>query len=333
MNIEKTDYAAIGAIQSVASGYRQGIILQTGIQLNVFHALSEKELTAIQIAKIIGTESRATELFLNALVSLGYLDKREGKYKNAPDAEKYLVLGRPHYIGDMLRHDYHLIQRWINLPEVVRTGEPVPRDGGGRSKEELRDFIMAMENLGRQSAEQVLEVLDLSGTKKLLDVGGGPGTHAILYCRRYPGMKAVVFDLPDVVEIAEEEIRKSHMTGRVSTHAGDYLEDSLGTGFDAALISNIIHSLGEDEIVQLFSKAYSALLPNGKIIVKDFIIEEDMTSPRFSAIFAINMLIGTERGRCYTRNETERWLAQAGFGNLEYCAVTEQTRLVIGYKM
>lgn len=317
---------------SLTGGYRPAVILMTAVQLGIFDVLSDQNIFARELAQIMKTDMRALIILLNALVSIGFLEKEGERYKNSQKSKEMLVKGCDNYLGDIIKHDFHLTKRWIQLPEVVRTGKPVSRDQNAWSSGQQRDFIMAMENLGKNSARQLLEILDFSTVRRFLDVGGGPGTFSIMFCRQYPEMHAVIFDLPGVVTIAQEQIKQSGLDDRITTCEGDYDLDSFGDGYDVVFLSNIIHSIGEESIEKLFKKSYLSLNHGGKIMVKDFISEENMVSPPHAAIFSVNMLIGTEQGRCYSRNEIEKWLTDVNFTNLKYLALSDQNRLVIGTK-
>jgi len=177
----------------------------------------------------------------------------------------------------------------------------------------MRDFILGMENVSRRSSEEVAAAVDLGGCRRLLDLGGGPGTASIVFARANPGLACTVFDLPGPVGIARERIAAAGLEDRIATVAGDFLADPLGEGFDAVYISNILHMLGPDVCVDLFRRAAGALAEGGRILVKDFLLDESRTSPAYAAQFSVNMLVGTARGRSYTRGEVAGQLAAVGF--------------------
>jgi cyclopropane fatty-acyl-phospholipid synthase-like methyltransferase len=179
--------------------------------------------------------------------------------------------------------------------------------------DEMRDFILGMENVSRRSSEAVAELLDLTGCRRLLDLGGGPGTAALTFARANPGLECVVFDLPGPVGIADEQIAAAGLGDRVSTVAGDFHTDSFDTGYDVVYIANILHMLGPDECIRLLEKAAAALTPGGRLVVKDFFLEESRTAPAFAAQFSVNMLVATMAGRTYTRAEMDEQFAAAGF--------------------
>jgi len=182
----------------------------------------------------------------------------------------------------------------------------------------------------RDMADQLAEAIDLSQARRLLDLGGGPGTYAIAFCRRRPELHAVILDLPLAVGVAEEEIAKAGMSDRITTHTADFLTDAIPGGFDAVLISNIIHQYGVDENMLLFRRAREALNPGGRIIVKDMYVDESRTSPLFNALFAVNMLVRTPYGKTYTHDETIALLTASGFGDIQVVPLSDRSEVVLG---
>jgi len=330
--LSKEIYENIDKISSVSRGFMHAQILITATELNLFTVIGEEGKKLEDIISITGTDKRATEILLNALTGMGLLYKKGDFYENSPLGKDHLIEGKEFYMGYSIKHGGDLYRRWAELPEIVRTGQPVKSGMEKRreSPEETRRFIMAMANVGAFSVEELINATDFSDKKHFLDIGGGPGTYAIGLCRKYPDLKATVFDLPEVVPIAEEQIFKAGLGERIDTLDGDYLKDPLGTGYDIILISNIIHSLGEKDILLLFDKARKSLSEAGEVIVKDFFPEDDRTGPEYPLVFAVNMLSGTREGNTYTGKEITGWLKQSGFTHVEIKKLTPHTSIAIG---
>ncbi|MEQ8169939.1 MAG: methyltransferase [Candidatus Eremiobacterota bacterium] len=330
--LSKEIYENIDKISSISRGFMQAQILITATELNLFTVIGEEGKKIEDILLITGTDKRATEILLNALTGMGLLYKKGDFYENSPLGKDHLIEGKEFYMGYSIKHGGDLYRRWAELPEIVRTGHPVTSGMEKRRKspEETRRFIMAMANVGAFSVEELINANDFSGKKYFLDIGGGPGTYAIGLCSKYPDLKATVFDLPEVVSIAEEQIVKAGLSERINTLGGDYLKDPLDTGYDIILISNIIHSLGEHDILLLFDKARKSLSEGGEVIVKDFFPEDDRTGPEYPLVFAVNMLSGTKEGNTYTGKEITEWLKQSGFTEVEIKKLTPHTSIAIG---
>jgi SAM-dependent methyltransferase len=272
------------------------------------------------------------ETLLLALVADDLLQLSEGRFKLAPEVAPYLQSDGQQTMASIIRHHHHCMLRWAGLADVLRSGQPVPRAAGGRSEQELRDFICGMENISRTSSSEVAQKVDLSRFRRMLDLGGGPGTSAIVFAQRYPQLQCVVFDLPEVVRIAGEQIARAQLTERITTRAGDFHADELGQDYDLVYISNIIHSLGPDAAALLFAKAHRALAAQGTVIVKDFFLDASRTRPATAARFSVNMLVSTPAGRSYTLEQAQQMRAAAGFADFQTISVATASRLLMARK-
>ncbi len=332
---EKSIYGKIDRLTGQARAFQGAVVLCAAAEHEIFELLAGGALTPAQVASKKGLDERATGIVLHALAGMRLLEKEpDGRFSLAGDAAELLTRGKPYYQGDIIRHTGHLIKRWAQLPEVLRTGRPAEGARPLDDSRQRRDFILGMSNIARLSASKIAALLNLEGTRHMLDLGGGPGTYAIAFCELVPGMRATIFDLPEVIdEITCGQIENAGLSGRIGCLRGDYLKDDLGAGYDLILISNIIHSLDEAGCRELIRRSREALIPGGRIIVKDFLLEEDMVDPPFASMFAVNMLVGTEGGRCYSVDEVRRWLSDLGFGDgVTVAELSPQARMVIGIR-
>jgi ubiquinone/menaquinone biosynthesis C-methylase UbiE len=211
-------------------------------------------------------------------------------------------------------------QNFSALDDVVRTGRPARRGFDHES------FIMGMHNLTVFRTESLAKALGLKGIKKMLDLGGGPGTNAIAMAKK--GIQSTVFDLPETINIAKKVARREGVKG-IRFIAGDFHVDSIGSGYDLILLSQIFHAFSAEENIALLRKCNTAVNLGGKVVVQEFPINDNRTSPPHSALFSVNMLVGTERGRCYSPKEMKRWLAGTGFKNIGITYLPE-TVLIMG---
>jgi cyclopropane fatty-acyl-phospholipid synthase-like methyltransferase len=179
-----------------------------------------------------------------------------------------------------------------------------------------------------------VRALDLSGRRKLLDLGGGPGTYAIHFCQAHPDLHAVVFDLPGTRRFAEQTIRRFGLADRVEFAAGDYHKDPLPGRFDTVWLSHILHAENPEACQRLIHKAVQALDRGGVLIVHDFILNDTMDGPLFPALFALNMLLGTDGGQAYAQGQVEIMLKEAGLKNIERLPLDapNDSGLVVGTK-
>jgi len=319
-------------LSELSRGYRPAVILLAAHQLGLFEALGEAERTTAEVAEKLGASRRGVDILLNALVALELLEKKNGRFAIRPAARPYLLSGSPSYYGGMLRHNFNLLQRWLQLPQVVRSGEPVrPQEEPARQRQH-RDFIAAMADIGSRSAEALAQVIDLSDVHHLLDLGGGPAVFAMTLCRHFPHLQATVFDTPETIEVAQQRLAGSDLQERIHTRAGDFFTDPLGGPFDAVLLSSIVHIYSPEQNRQLIARAAAALQPGGRLLIRDFLVSDDHTQPLSAALFAVNMLVNTENGNCYSGAEIESWLREAGLGEIEVVELENDSAVVQGWK-
>ena len=310
--------------------FQESRALLTAIELDLFTAVGQGA-TSAQVASRLGADARATEMLMNALVALGLLAKREGVFHNAPLAARYLVQGAPDDARLALMHTVHLWDRWSTLTACVRAGAAVAREEiQDRGDEWTEAFIAAMHANALARAPHVVSALGAEGVDRLLDVGGGSGAYSIAFAKACPSLHAQILDLPAVLKIAQGHIARAGLSDRVTTRPGDLRTDSLGAGHDLVFISAICHMLGPGENQSLFKRSFAALAPGGRIVVQDFILEPDKTTPRQAALFALNMLVGTQNGSTYSELEYAAWLREAGFTDVHRIRLEGPAGLMIG---
>lgn len=321
--------SASRALLEIATGFQRSRVLLTACDLGVFTVLNEEERESADVASAIGADPRATDRLMNALVAMGLLEKRDERFRNSPDAAAHLVKGKPAYMAG-LAHTSHLWDTWSDLTEAVRRGGGATHPIGDRGNEWLRSFIAAMHWRAKQGAAAVVGAIDLEGVRRVLDVGGGSGAYAMAFARAGRGVTAVVFDLPAVVPLTRAYVQEEGLSAEIETQTGNYLQDPLGHGYDLVFMSAVIHSNSAEENASLVRKAAAALNPGGRLVIQDFLMAEDRSGPLQPALFALNMLVGTQAGDTYTESEVRAWMEAAGLRSVERKDTTIGTNLLVG---
>ncbi len=306
-----TDWSAADLLQ-LSGGYWGACALHTGVKLDVFTPVSEQGSTAAQLAQKIGADARALDMLLNALVALGLLRKDGAHFTGTPFSNRHLAKDGTEYLGHIIQHHYHLMASWTRLPEAVVSGEQV-RESAAQSEEEYREnFLMGMFDLAMAMAPKLVPHIDLNGRRRLLDLGGGPGTYAINFCRHNPGLQATVYDLPATRPFAEKTIARFGLDDRISFEDGDFIAEGISGSYDVAWLSHILHSEDPAGCATIIEKAVSALEPDGLILVHEFILDDTRDAPLFPALFSLNMLLGTTSGQAYSQQEVVSMLSTGG---------------------
>lgn len=301
-----------GRILDTAGGYWQPCTLMAAVELDVFTRIGDGHLTAEAVARHVGGRPGATARLLDALAAMGLLEKSDGRYRNGAAARQHLCSDAPGYLGYMVRHHADLIRSWARLKTAVLTGNAVPNPEAPPADTSRRDFLMGMFNVASQLAPRVAPQIDLSGRRHLLDLGGGPGTWAIYFCRSNPQLSATVCDLPTTRPFAEEAIARHGLADRIAFADCDYLSQQIPGAYDAAWLSHILHGEGPEDCAAILAKTVAAMKPGAVVMIHEFILDDDGAGPLFPALFSLNMLLRTEAGRSYRQCELEEMLTIAG---------------------
>ena len=279
--------------------------------LGFFPAISTPA-TAFEVANKLSTDPATTEDILIALSTMKLARFHEKRYELSPAARELLLPGSLRYIGALLKLDQGIQDRFSGLAEIARTGTwPERASAPGDSGDTWQDnFIHAMQGLSANGWAGWLALrVDLSARRNLLDVGGGPGTYSIALCQRFPHLRATVWDLPETIKITADYVQRYNMSERVSLHSGDWNTDDFGAGYDALLMSNVLHGEGFQAEMKL-DKAMKALETGGLLIIQDFLIRDDNSGPQAAALFRI--MVGA-----YHQSEMLKVIEKAGFKDVK----------------
>jgi predicted O-methyltransferase YrrM len=315
-----TDLSGVGRLMEIADGLWAAQTLGAAECLDLFTFLDDRGAAdAAETAEGLGLPVRPAEMLLTACAALGLLVRGgDGRYANAPVAARHLVRGRPEFFGDYIRMLREFAYPgWSRIVEAIRTDRPVrweadPDEHIFAADRRPAFFWDGLYALSSMTARVLDREVDLGGARSLLDVGGGAGAFDVELCRRRPDLRATVFDLPHVCEIARLRIAEAGLEDRIGVHPGDFFADELPRGHDTILLSMILHDWDEAKNRELLARCHRALPSGGTILISELLVDDDRTGPLNAALMSMNMLIGTF-GRNYTAHEYHRWLRDAGF--------------------
>lgn len=321
----------------LALAYRSSMVLFAATELDLFTRLHGSGQDAATLAAECGVAPEPLRLLLEACVAEGMATRDGGVYRNTPVTDAFLVRSQPTYGGHGLKYAENLYPAWGQLAQLVRSGAPVidPESILGDDKAKTRAFILAMHERARGLSAVLPHGADFSGRRALLDVGGGPGTYSIALVQQTPGLMSTVLDLPGVLEITREIVDANGCADRVNLRPGNYLTSDFGSGFDAVLLSGMMHRESGATCRMLLDKAYAALDPGGLVVVSDVFFDSDAKdSPPFAVYFALNMMLTSRDGSAHAKTEMARWMGEAGFGRVEVRDLPPPNphSLVIGHK-
>jgi len=318
------------------TAFQKTRVILTAVELDLFPLLNEPH-SADEVVRKRNLDLRAATRLLNVLTALGMLELVDGRYVTSSSLRKELGEGPESMIG-LLKHRARLWKVWSSLSDIVRTGKThyELKEPDFDYREHIQTFTRAMSVGGRIQAGETIDKLDLTGVDRVLDIGGGPGIFAAEFAEALPHAEIYVLDRPGVRNVAGEYIGDLLDSGRVKYIDGDVLEvtdeEVIGKDrsrrHDIAFMSNFIHAISPEEVREVIGRCVRWCRPGGRIVFKDFFVDDTRTKPARAALFSINMLVGTPGGDAYSWTEMETWLREAKHP-AEKSAVTDINRLVM----
>ena len=324
------------SIVRLSTAYWESQTLLTANRLRIFDLLADGARSADDVAASLRLDPRSTALFLRACVGLGFLVESAGRFDNAAVAATFLVSRSPAFMGNVIRYSDQLYTTWGSLEEALRSGKPaLPAQSYlGDDPARTRAFVQAMHERALGIARALVPMLDLTGRRAMLDVGGGPGTYSVLLTERFPGLRAEVIELPGVAAVARELVAAAGAGERVMLRDGDYHSADFGSRKDVVLMSGMFHRETAQACRGLIERAAACLDPGGLLVVSDVFTDAGGTHPPFAAMFGLNMMLTAADGGVHADADVMHWMGDAGFEELRCQALPPPMphRIVFGVK-
>jgi len=313
-------------ILELIEAFRRSKAMFVAVSLGLFDALQEAPSDAATLARQLQVQPDPLERLLDACVGLQLLRRNGTTYENQAVASTYLCRTSPQALTGYIRYSNDVLYRlWTHTEDAVREGTPRWEQAFGiegaifdhfyRTEEAKHDFLQGMHGMGVLSSPKVVEAFDLSRFRRLVDLGGATGHLAISACERNPSLRAVVFDLPQVIEAARAFADRSPAKDRVEVMAGDFFRDELPDA-DLFAMGRIVHDWPEEKIRPLLNKICARLPGGGGILLAEKLLYEDKTGPVSAQLQSLNMLMCTQ-GKERTLSEYRCLLEDAGFHNVQ----------------
>jgi hypothetical protein len=327
-------------------GFFPSKVLLSAIELELFTVLGKRPANWQELAGTLNLNGRGVQDFLDALVSLGLLERQgngdDARYANSEATAMFLDRASPHYMGGFLAMaNARLYRFWGNLTEALRSGEPQNeiKEAGGQNlfdalyadRQRLENFLAAMAAVQQANFAMLAETFDFSRHDSMCDVGGASGALAMAVARRHPGVACMSFDLPEVTAVARRAIAAQGLDERVALKEGSFFDDPLPSA-GVITMGNILHDWGLGAKKMLIRKAHEALPPGGAFIAIENVIDDDRRQNTFGLLMSLNMLIETSEGFDYTHAQFDGWCREAGFRTTELKPLVGPTSAAIAYK-
>ncbi len=287
--------------------------IMAATKLGVFEALASGPLPAHQVAAHCGTDPRATEKLLIALAGCGYVRAAHGQYVLAPVARTWLLKDSPQSLRDKMLYQFSEWEMIEGYEEFISSG--IPRDVHRvMSDDEWGLYQRAMRALASGSASEVARRTPVpKGARDMLDIGGSHGYYSVALCRRHPGLRAVILDLPEAVKHAEPILAREGMGDRVKHRAGSALTDDLGTeAWDLVFVANLVHHFDEKANRDLVRRVERALRPGGILVIQEGIrLQQPGEGAQAGALLELYFALTSQSGT-WSLAEITGWQQEAG---------------------
>jgi hypothetical protein len=314
--------------------------LLSAVEMEVFTELAKHPGDLETLQGPLGLHSRSARDFLDTLVALGFLLRKDGVYQNTPETDLFLDKAKPSYIGGILEMaNARLYPFWGLLTTALRTGTPQneSKDGGDpftalyADPARLRGFLRAMSGVSRGANLAMARQFPWANYKTCADVGTAQGDLVTQIAMANPHMRGIGFDLPEVAPIFEDYIAENGLSDRVSFSPGSFFTDSMPK-VDVILMGHILHDWNLEEKRMLLRKAHEAVPAGGAVIVYDSIIDDDRSKNAFGLMMSLNMLVETPGGFDYTGADCIGWMKEAGFRDCRVEHLVGPDSMVVGIK-
>ena len=307
-------------LQTMVKGFWESAALMSGVELGLFTAISRGQNSVAGAAAAMGIEGGNAERLMTALTAMKLLERDGDSFTNAADVERFLVQGTPSYAGPWMLFGKPRWNEWGNLTELLRRPKSAQRVLGmyddSFTVERARAYHEATFSIGMGAARRFHKQIDLTGRKRIMDLGGGSGCYCIIAARTYSEITAVVLDLPSVVVVTREFIAANEVSDRVTAEACDFTADALPEDADVAIMASNLPQYSRDIIAAVVQRVHDALLPGGEFHLIGEILDDDRRGPIGPALWGLSEAVSASTGLAHSQADVIGYLADAGFGDV-----------------
>jgi ubiquinone/menaquinone biosynthesis C-methylase UbiE len=325
-------------LMELSFAYAPPLIISASVSNKVFDLLEDGAKTSEQLAAETGASARALRILMNALVGLDLLKKdRQGKYSLTQESAAFLVSSKlgthSGFFGTIAPQ---IISRWLRLSDIVREGRPAAavnqETEGTEFFSQLVERIIPMSYPAAQKLGDHLKLAKTKNEIRVLDLAAGSGIWGIALAQKSQRVRVTAVDWVGMIPTTKRITRDFGVSDRFNYLEGDILTANFGSGYDVATLGHILHSEGEERSRQLLKKTFRALKSGGTIAIAEWLVNDERTKPLPSLMFAVQMLVNTEKGDTFSFNEIKNWLEEAGFKKVRKLQAPGPSPLILATK-
>ncbi len=310
---------SIALVWDAFTGYQRTAAFKAAIELDLFTHIGGGATTIAALAERTKAAPRGLRALLDHLAADDFLVRDGNTYELSATAAAFLDRKSPAFLGSAVTFiaSPMLLDSFSRLTEAVRRGGTAVSDEGTLAPEHpvWVDFARAMAPLAGATANLLANLLDIekAGSAKVLDIAAGHGMFGITLARLNPKVEVTALDWKNVLAVAQENARAAGVADRFHRLEGSAFGVAFGGNYDLVLMPNILHHFDAATCEKLLAKGHAALAPGGRLVIVEFVPDDDRSGPPDAVRFALVMLATTPAGDVYTFAEYKAMLQRAGF--------------------
>jgi ubiquinone/menaquinone biosynthesis C-methylase UbiE len=305
--------------------------LNAACELGVFEILYDNPGTSKdQLAEMLQLNERPMDCLMLGLGAMKLIVKDENVYYNANLINEMIAKGFWKVIKHTTKFEAEIVYAGQkDFVESLRADtniglRRIPEEGEGlynklnKSPLLFDSFYNYMSTWSEMSLPILLNNVDFSAAKKVLDVGGGDATMAVELCKKYPEMDITILEIPGNSSKAKERIAKNKLQNRISIQEGDMFIDEFPGEMDCVLFIHQLVIWNREKVTALLKKAHAALKKGGYVVIFNSFTADDESGPLMGALDSVYFVsIPADGGMIYAWRFYEECLAAAGFSSIE----------------
>ena len=304
-------------LQNVAQSYGQSAALMAAVEIGIFTAISKGAGTYDEGARAVDIHPTSAERLMVMLCAAGLLEKTAERHGNAADVERYLVEGKPGYMGPWITFTKPQWNEWGRLGEHLRNKDlKVMGSIETFTVADARRYHDATYSIGMGAGRRFVRQVDLAGRRRIMDIGGGSGAYCIAAAKEHAGIRGVVLDLPVVCEVARAFIAENGVADRVEAQPCNFTRDPFPADCDVAIMASNLPMYGREMIAGVIRKAHDALLPGGRMHLIGEMTNDQRTGPWGPAYWGLGQAVSDSLGLAHSEADVLGYFRAAGFANV-----------------
>ncbi|MCG8643438.1 MAG: DUF2284 domain-containing protein [Desulfobacterales bacterium] len=331
LGFKKADLGQTGFqyLEDLSCAYWYSEVLFTALELELFRIIGNNGSDLSDIAARASCRADELSRLLRCMERMGLVGRDKGCWYNSQITSRFLVPGKPSYMGDFFLYRQYMRSNWTRLSDTVSlVPRPKPEKTGYRDRNV--HYVKAMDTIIKQKAGEVAELFSHTEIEgPILDVGGGAGSMIRALCPHAENRDAVLFDLPETVDVARQLYSSPRHWEGIRAKGGDFRTFRFQEQFGLIILSNFLHAYGRQEAKDLLGKAVSLLKKDGRIVIHDYFPDRKGGHPQKGPLYDLAMMLNTYNGTCHEANTLVRWIERFNLPHVEIRDLTTDTAVIV----